>query len=506
MKKACFFLATVALLVSATLVFAAGSSERASSTAPIVLKYARGGNHSPSPENARVKAAIEAKFLQDTGVRVDLQPVYYDWDNFTEKFNVDVAGGTAPDSVRFWPAQHYTNWFAGDYIGLSDLVAKYAPNMQKRFTPDEISWATVNGTLTGLPMGGKPINYLAIIRTDKLKQYGLQMPTTLDQLEHVMDVYHQKEPNNPSYPDYYAALIRYASALAELPMDNNSLYVKDDGTVTSVYLHPNQTRYIGLLAKWYQNGWIMKDALTIGEDAEKLFMQGHGLLVDSYAQYGFDFFKTLKKNDPNAAGAIVPELTTQWGDKSLFLDGFNSEGYDGILKTTKPDVAAALVKFYNWELNSRANFMMTRYGEEGTDYTMNSDGSWSQPAKWKAAGAQPYGWEYVLTADPFLAGGDLEPPNADDPAGVQAVYDQIRNAIKNHLYVDNPIKRVPTLPLGDAATTLAALNQKLGQLQSEIIYGKRPLSDWGMAAQIWQTGGGAAVDAAATKAYQQINK
>lgn len=505
MRKHSVVLAATGIVAAAVLLLASCGAGGGGGKA-IVLKYARGGSHDTSPENARVKKAIEDKFAKDTGIRVDLQPVYYDWDNIIQKYNVDIAGGTAPDAVRFWPAQHFENWFKGQYQPLNDLVSKYAPNMAKRFAPDEIEAAKVKGTITGLPLGGKPINYLLAIRTDKMQQYGITMPTTLDQLEQAMDIYKKKEPKNSPFMFYWAGGIRYISALAGLPMDRDSLYVTDDGRVTSVYMHPNQSRYIGLFAKWYKNGWVTKDSLTQGEDAESLFMKGRGLMVQSYVAGGLNFiYDTLKKTDPNATGAMVPELTAPWGNQTLFLDGFNSEGYLGIIKTTKPDVAQVLVKFYNWEIDNRVNFQLTRRGQEGVDYTIQ-DGKLDKPAKWKADGAQPYNWEYVMVADPFLNGGDLDPIDVSAPPGTLDAYAQVKTAIANRLYIDNPIKHDPYLPVGDLAPKLTAVNQKLGQLQAEIITGKRPLTDWDKAAQIWKDGGGADIEAALTKSYQDLKK
>ena len=74
------------------------------------------------------------------------------------------------------------------------------------------------------------------------------------------------------------------------------------------------------------------------------------------------------------------------------------------------------------------------------------------------------------------------------------------------VYLDNPIKHTPYLPLGDLAPKLTAVNQKLGQLQAEIITGKRPLSAWDQAARIWKDGGGLDIEAALTRSYQDLTK
>lgn len=468
----------------------------------VTLRVLKPGVENESPENARVKARIEEELEKATGTKVNLDFYYYDWDVFAEKYNLDIVSGNAPDLMRCTTADFFKYWSQGHFQPLDESAKSYLPNLQKRFSQGEIDAATINGKLAGIPLGGCPINGIGLIRQDKLDAIGKAVPTTLEELEDVFAAYKTAYPDEFPFVAYWAAGRRYIAGLCGLEAFADDKYLRDDGTVTVGYMHPDQKRYLELYNRWYQNGWVSKDCLTAGEEAEGQFIQDKGLMVISYAWYGLDFFKqTADSVNPNAKAALVPELKAPWGEETLMFDGYNNEGYLAVPKTVPKDKVDLICKIVNWELDSAENFNLTRRGEEGIDYIIE-DGKMFTPDKWKAPDARPYNWAYYFVNSTFVNGGDLNIPDGSALPGTEEIQEQIINA----KVIENPMLAVPYMPLDDLTNKYDAVTKELGTLQSEIIVGTRPLSDWDQAEKIWLDGGGAEIEAKMTEIYNSFAK
>lgn len=468
---------------------------------PVTLRILKPGTINESPENPRIKAKIEEELYEYTGTKVNLDFYFYDWDVFSEKYNLDIVSQNAPDAFRATTNIYFKLAFDGQFQALDSVIDEYIPNLTRRFTEGEIKAGIVNGETMGLPLGGTPANSLMLIRKDKLDLLGKEIPTTLAELEDVYAAYKEAHPDETPYMGYWSANVKWIGALAGLDSYfGTEKSLKSDGTVTTYYMQPNMPRYIELLRKWVENGWCQADVLTAGEEAEGLFIKDKGLTIITYERYGLDFFKQTKESvNPDATAAVVPALTTPWSDTTIAFDGYNSEGYLAVPKTTPADKVKLVAQFVNWELDSPDNWWLTKRGEKGIDYEI-IDGKMSTPEKWQAEGAQPYDWTYYLINSVFTNGGDLNTPQIDALPETDTIYNMIRT-VKT---IKNPLLDTPYLPLDDLATQLDSVTKKLGELQSEIITGQRPLSDWDLAEEIWLDGGGAELEEKMTEVYNSM--
>lgn len=479
------------------------SSDSGKSAEPVTIQFVKPGVTNDSPENARIKAKIEEEFFKSTGIRINLELKYYDWDVIAEKFNLDVAAGKAPDMIRLPLNLYFQFWEKGFFQPLNEWIDTQVPNLAKRFSQEEIDAGTVHGQIAGFPLGGTPVNSILLIRKDKLDALGKPMPTTLQQFEDAMAAYKKAHPNEYPFMAYWSAGLAYMNALAGLEAYNgNHKILKSDGTVTTYYMHEDMERYLELANRWYKNGWVTPDFMSAGEEVEGQFIKDMGLTVVSYQHYALDFIKQTKESvNPNAVASVVPQLKAPWGEETLRFDGFNSEGYLGITKNVSKEKAEIIAKLINWELDNPENFWLTKRGEEGIDYEI-VDGKMKTPDKWKAEDAKPYNWEYWMINSAPIKGGDLNIPDADALPGYEEVYEQIRNAKTKK----NPLLATPNIPLDDLAAKYDAVTKKLGELQSEIIIGRRPLSDWSQAAKIWADGGGADLEKKMTEIYKSLTE
>lgn len=484
----------------------ASESDPASSAAnaePVKIRYLKPGSAGDSPEIPRIEKRIEDKFFEDTGIKIDIDLYYYDWDVIEQRFNLDLTAGNPPDMVRFWTSKAFQFYSKGYFQPLDDLIAAHTPNLAKRFSQGELDAAKFKGETVGFPLSGNPVNYGLTIRQDKLDALGMPMPTTVEDLENVMAAYKQAHPDEYPFLGVWFGSLRIMNAFSGIPNFAGSgkpMITKPDGTVTTYFMHENMRSFLELANKWYKNGWVSPDFLTVGDEAEGLFVKDSGLLLASYTDSGIDNVEQTRTTaNPNAKAAIVPQLTASWGDETAFFEGYNSEGYVSIPKTVPKEKAEIIAKLVNWELDNPDNFWLTKKGEKGVDYLVE-DGKMVIPDKWKADNANPYSWEHWIINRPVINGGDLLIPSADDLPGAEEAREYLRTAKT----IQDPVQAMPYLPMDELAAKLDAVNQKLGFLQSEIILGKKPLSAWDEAAKIWADGGGADIEKKATEIYNSL--
>ena len=479
------------------------STENRKTDEPITIHFVKPGVSNDSPENARIKAKIEEEFFKSTGIKVNIDLKYYDWDVIAEKFNLDITSGKAPDMIRLPLNLYFQFWQKGYFQPLNELIDAHVPNLAKRFSQEEIDIATINGQIAGFPLGGMPVNSILIIRQDKLDALGKSMPTTLEELEDVMAAYKQAHPNEYPFMAYWSAGLQYMNALAGLEAYNGSQKIlKAGGTVTTYYMHEDMARYLELANRWYKNGWVTPDFMTAGEEVEGQFIKDQGLTVVSYQDLGLEFIKQTQESvNPNARAGVVPQLKAPWGEETIYFDGYNKEGYIGIPKNVSKEKAEIVAKLINWELENPDNFWLTRRGEKGIDYEI-VDGKMKTPDKWLEPDAKPYNWEYWMINSAPIQGGDLNIVDASALPGAEEVYEQIRTAKTRK----NPLLTTPNIPLDELAAKFDSVTKKLGELQSEIIVGRRPLSDWDQSSNIWKNGGGEELEKKMTDVYNSLKQ
>ncbi len=482
-------------------------AEKPADDKPVEIRMLKPGSPGDSPEIPRVEKAIEDSFYESTGIRIDLKLEFYDWDVLEQKYTLDIASGKAADFGRFPNNLFFKFYDKGYFQPIGDVMKAHAPNLFKQMSKEEIEAGYYKGEMAGVPLGGFPINYIMVIRQDKLDALGLQMPKTVADFENVMAAYKKAYPNE--YPLHgvwfgYSKVINALNGITNFAGSGKGFVMKPDGTVTSYFMHDNIEKYNEMANRWYKNGWVSPDYLTIGDESEAEFIKDSGLAIINYHANGLENVEqTASSINPNAKGAVVPNLQADWGIKTAPFDGYNSEGYIGISKTVSPEKAEIIAKLINWELDSLENFMMGKRGQLGIDwdYVDKPNRILDKLPKWKEDGANGYSWEHWM-----INRAVFSDEISFQVAGEAKGYEQILDYIQSAQFTEDPMLKTPYLPLGDLAAKVDELNVKLGFLQSQIVVGKRPLSDWSEAKKIWEDGGGLELEKQITEIYKSMTE
>ena len=141
------------------------------------------------------------QYLQDEGnFELDIQSIpNQDYDS---KLRVVLNSGNIPDYVTYVTMEVYTEFIdSGLLLNISDHMDKF-PNLAEKIERCEISeeldnWCSKDGDLYCLPfMNEKDMyNTCPAIRMDVLDKYGLEIPTTFDELYEVLKAVKEKEPD-----------------------------------------------------------------------------------------------------------------------------------------------------------------------------------------------------------------------------------------------------------------------------------------------------------------------
>ena len=117
------------------------------------------------------------------------------------------------------------------------------------------------------------------IRMDVVEELGFDKPTTLEELEKVMEAYKK------AYPDYYPYLTESSTygtssqIFALFGAGAGWYYDSGDGSYTYGSIQPGMKKAISRLAQWYKKGWMDPFYYKMGSsDYQTAFINGKGLL------------------------------------------------------------------------------------------------------------------------------------------------------------------------------------------------------------------------------------
>lgn len=241
-------------------------------------------------------------------------------DNSEDAYKMMVASGRLPD-VIMWDYSASTDrmYDEGTILDLTDLIAKYAPNLTRIFEErPEIRREVENadGRIYYFP-SINPLQTMEeicrrsyaglIIRQDWLDKLGLSMPQTVNEWYEVLTAFRNRDPNGNGFMDEIpfdgVGLNYFTPAFGVL----STFCVKPDGTVVFGPMEQEYKAYLETMAKWYAEGLLGSNCL-ISSDAWKTENIVNGLTgaftgLDNAWRY---YLPGMQENDAGAALSPVP--------------------------------------------------------------------------------------------------------------------------------------------------------------------------------------------------------
>lgn len=297
-------------------------------------------------------------------VNLQFETTTYDAGPAAEKRQISLASGDYPDVYllvswvdQFSQAELLKFARQGVVVPLNDLIAKYAPNIQKAFndTPAFKAMATApDGKIYGLPQWNDCFHcsYSSKLWMNSawLKKLGLKQPATTEDLRAVLTAFKTKDPNGNGKAD-------------EIPLSGNTAETLLTYFMNAFLYDPHVGEaYPSTLA--LNNGQVQ---LQAGQDK---WREGLKYIASLYAEGLIDKgaftqnYDALKAKGDHADAVIVGAATTQHPGNLLTLgqkDGRDKD-YDAVPPLKGPDGTSYAA--YNLPSTPGASFVITNKASE----------------------------------------------------------------------------------------------------------------------------------------------
>lgn len=294
-----------------------------------------------------------------------------------QQTNLMLAGNEKIDLMFTSTGFNYGTQVAkGQLFALDDLIDKYGPGIKKALEPYQLSAAKINGKSYAIPaVKEMASDYGILLRKDIADKYNIDLSKikTINDLDTVFQLIKEKEPNmvplvakHPGTGPFYTGYIPYDSlsgGVGVLPDYDNNMKVVNWYETTQ---YADQLRVI---RKWYQAGYLLKDAPTSKQDGRELVKAGKAFAYFSNLKPGSEVEASRKSGKEMTVVRMTPAYAT-------------TDSITGIMwsipKNSKdPDRAMMLL---NLLYSDKQLYNMLAWGIEGKHYVKKSDNVIDYPA------------------------------------------------------------------------------------------------------------------------------
>jgi putative aldouronate transport system substrate-binding protein len=370
----------------------AGGAKDTASAIPTINVY--GAVYGPSPRGLpEVEAAINAIIEKEIGVRVKL--IIFEGGSFAQQVSLALSSQEKADLVLTSPggATAFNVMVAQNQLmDIAGLLDQYGQELLKAtdaVIPGYINAARIGDKIYGV--GGfynKVLNTYFLAREDILKKHNISIAglKTLDDVETVLAKLKTAEPN-------MAVLVPANSAVAAIiPMEGGSFFEdfahpvnfdifgsimaplavgfeSDPYRAVNIYQSPHYKKMLERVRRWYQAGYVYRDAVINTEQAEILAKMSKGIAWITGSELGVETNKTAQVGFPITAHKITPGLIST-ASMIKFAWGVPSYSKEG----------AAAIKFLNLMYTDKRIVNLLTNGIEGRDYVTRPNGTIAYPA------------------------------------------------------------------------------------------------------------------------------
>lgn len=372
---------------------AGASAAPAMDTTPITFSFF-GADASPNWNNMQDEVGKE--ITKKTGVTINAE---YDVGSGGGQSRIQLmaASGEVPD-ILFGKSEIKYLVDAGELLDLTDLIDKYAPHIKKIFgdNMNRLKYSNDDQAIYSIPtnIGVDGISFDATggfeIQHRVLEELGYPEVKTVEDYEKVLKEYVAKHPTTDGQPtipltlnaDDWKIMITVTNPafISTGAPDDGEYYV--DPTTYNAQLHykrPEEKEYFRWLNKMFNEGLLDKDTFVQKDDQYKAKIASGrvlGLISQEWEyQEAENALKSAGKNEYTYAHFPVT-LSSEYKDHELQSAGVDGAGIS-ISKNCKDPVRA--IQFLDW-LASDEGQVLTNWGIEGKQYTVDADGKRTIPA------------------------------------------------------------------------------------------------------------------------------
>ncbi|SDW64718.1 ABC transporter substrate-binding protein [Paenibacillus sp. PDC88] len=397
MKKKRF----VALLLTSTLLLAAGCGSSTGSDAPESTDEDRpitftffGADASPNWN--RMQDAVGKKITEMTGVTINAE---FDISSGggNDRISLMAASGEYPDLI--FPKGNLSRLVeAGAMLDLTDLIEEHAPNIKKAYGEhfNRLKYSNEDPSIYWLPTNGAidqtyfdATNGVAI-QHRVVKELGYPEIKTIEDYENVMREYYELHPTTedgqPTIPltlsaDGWRRMITVTDPAVMAtggPGDGEYFINPETYEAQLHYKRPEEKEYFRWLNKLWNDGLVDKESFVQKDDQYKAKIASGRVLSLFDPNWGFSDAENALKSaglDENTYGFYPVTL-----DESFKRADFQPMGFDGygIGITVDAEDPVRAIKFLDW-LSSEEGQILRNWGIEGEHYVVE-DGVRKIPA------------------------------------------------------------------------------------------------------------------------------
>jgi len=366
------------------------------------------------------KLPVWVEFEKRTGVKINwevLPPGQYD----TTMQTRIASGVKLPDIMRLAGGANLVRLSQeGIIIGLNDLIAQYAPNMQILFQKHPILsdiYTSPDGEIyhvSDVYIDANRFSFPSlVIRKDWLDKLGLKEPETLDEWYTVLKAFKEQDPNETGKDDVIPlssfdgmGTYRMFASGAGLPGNMYGLYIDEQSNVSYTHIRPEFKEFLKWLNKLYAEG-LMDPQISTGSHDALWSIVGQNI-NGVHAHFNNAIRQDLLLREAGVDdGKYIPILPPRKPDGSMgMIEKRVSTGarYSITKDSEYPDIA---LKWLDYIWASEEGQKLTNWGIEGVSYEL-VDGEpvflpeFNSTSAMRSIGAWPSNMENQLPLSPAL--------------------------------------------------------------------------------------------------------
>lgn len=342
----------------------------------VTIKYLRPGT-APEQNDALLKG-INDKLAAD-GMNMEFDIVYVASDVFQDKAALMLSGGDEVDLIAIMEDQKtLASYIAMEGVApITSYLDQYGANIKKVIPEWMWESATINNEIYTIPAYWTDLADQAsciTIRREKLDQFGLEDPKTMDDLLNLCDVFTQKWDGDakpviiPMYKEPFTWLFRTLDTYPFTVM-KDLVYVDQQGNVKN-WLETDEFKTCAeFFRTCYEKGYVPTDILSSGWSSWNQMLTGNFIWVDGCQLWG-----TQEVWNERIPGCDLDSIYLNPTAKPFRPASFRN---DTAVSGTSEHPADA-VRFMDWMYASQDNYDLMVYGVEGLTWKDEGEGLYTK--------------------------------------------------------------------------------------------------------------------------------